>query len=45
MIIFKIDYNQRMYLISEDHKLTEYAAHMEQKETGTNIYKWSLRSQ
>lgn len=45
MIIFKIDYNQRIYLISEAHKLIEYAVHMERKETGTNIYKRSLGSQ
>lgn len=45
MIIFKIDYNQRIYLISEDRKLIECAAHMEQKETDTNIYKRSLGSQ
>lgn len=45
MIILKIDYNQRIYLISEDHKLIEYAAHMQRKETGTNIYKRSLGSQ
>lgn len=45
MIIFKIDYSQRIYLISEDRKLIECAAHMQRKETGTNIYKRSLGRQ
>lgn len=34
-----------IYLTIEDHKLIEYAVQMQQKETGTYIYKQSLGSQ